>query len=113
MPIVSLKVLPIGVGVSVSKYIARVVALLEEKGYKPIVTPDTTVISVADLSEVGVILRLVHDELHSMGVQRIVTIVMVDDRRDVEERSPQSLVERVLELKKLERKELKQPRGVM
>ena len=100
MPIVSIKVIPIGIGTSVSRYIARVVSLLEERGYKPIVTPDTTVIQVNDLSEIGVIVKLVHDELYSMGVQRIETIIMIDDRRDVEERSPEMLVARVEELKK-------------
>ncbi|BES81202.1 MTH1187 family thiamine-binding protein [Pyrodictium abyssi] len=95
MPIVSLKVLPVGVGTSLSRYIARIVALLEAHGYKPIVTPDTTVIQVRDLSEVGAIVRMVHDELYSMGVPRMVTIVMVDDRRDAEESSPEELVQRV------------------
>ncbi len=113
MPIVSLKVIPLGVGVSVSRYIARIVALLEEKGYKPTVTPDTTIITVNDLSEVGVVLRIVHDELYSMGVQRIVTIVMVDDRRDIGERSPEELVASVAAKIEEERKALREPRGVM
>ncbi|KSW12408.1 hypothetical protein CF15_06680 [Pyrodictium occultum] len=107
MPIVSLKVMPMGVGTSVSRYIARVVALLEAHGYKPEVTPDTTVIQVSDLSEVGAIVRMVHDELYSMGVPRVVTIVMIDDRRDVEEASPEEMVQKVLRKVEEERKNVK------
>jgi uncharacterized protein (TIGR00106 family) len=114
MPIVSLKVLPLGVGTSASRYIARVVALLEAHGYKPMVTPDTTVIQVNDLSEVGRIVKMVHDELYSMGVMRIVTIVMVDDRRDMEERAPDQLVQSVLAKMAEEKEKIrKEIHGVM
>ncbi len=113
MPTVSLKVIPIGVGTSLSKYIARVVALLEAKGYKPIVTPDTTVIQVGDVSEIGPLVRMIHDELYSMGVTRVLTIVMIDDRRDVEERPPQALVERVMAQLEHEKKKLRDLHGVM
>ena len=87
--------------------------MLEERGYKPRITPDTTIIQVNDLSEVGVIVKIVHDELYSMGVQRVVTIVMIDDRRDVGERSPEELVESVKSKIEEERKALRQPHGVM
>ena len=114
MPVVSLKVIPVGVGTSVSRYIARVIALLEEHGYRPMVTPDTTVIQVNDLSEVGAILRIVHDELYSMGVARIVTVVMVDDRRDVEERTPEELVRSVMAKVEEEKRRLREDvHGVM
>jgi len=114
LPIVSIKVVPLGVGVSVSRYIARVVALLEEHGYRPMVTPDTTVIQLRDLSEVGMVLRIIHDELYSMGVPRIVTIVMIDDRRDVEERPPEELVQSVVSKLEEERRRLREDvHGVM
>ncbi len=114
MPVVSLKVIPVGVGTSVSRYIARVIALLEDHGYRPMVTPDTTVIQVNDLSEVGAILRIVHDELYSMGVARIVTVVMVDDRRDVEERTPEELVRSVMAKVEEEKRRLREDvHGVM
>jgi uncharacterized protein YqgV (UPF0045/DUF77 family) len=89
------------------------VALLEAKGYKPIVTPDTTVIQVNDISEVGPLVRMIHDELYSMGVARILTIVMIDDRRDVEERPPQEAVERVMAQLESERRKLRDLHGVM
>ncbi|ABM80906.1 thiamine-binding protein [Hyperthermus butylicus] len=104
MPTVSIKVIPIGVGPSLSRYIARVVALLEAKGYKPLVTPDTTVIQVNDVSEIGPLVRMIHDELYSMGVARVLTIIMIDERRDVAEAPPQAAVEKVLARLQEERK---------
>jgi uncharacterized protein (TIGR00106 family) len=113
MPLVSIKVIPVGVGTSLSRYIARVVALLESKGYKPRVTADTTVLTVSDVSEVGAIVKMVHDELYSMGVQRIITLVMIDERRDVEERTPEELVQSVLAKLDEERRRISHVRGVM
>ncbi len=113
MPLVSIKVVPLGVGTSISRYVARVVALLESKGYRPQVTADTTVLTVSDVSEVGAIVKMVHDELYSMGVQRVLTIVMIDDRRDVEERSPEEIVQSVVSKLEEERRRISQVRGVM
>ncbi|BEP17993.1 MTH1187 family thiamine-binding protein [Pyrofollis japonicus] len=113
MPTVALKVIPIGVGTSLSRYIARVVALLEAEGYSPIVTPDNTVIHVRDLSEIGAIIRKVHDELYSMGVTRIVTVVTVDDRRDREEELPNEKVQKVMQVLDEERKKIRNVHGVM
>ena len=107
MPTVSIKVIPIGVGTSLSRYIARVVALLEAKGYKPLVTPDTTVIQVNDVSEIGPLVRMIHDELYSMGVARVLTIIMIDDRRDISETPPQAAVEKVLVRLREEKEKLK------
>ncbi len=113
MPLVSIKVIPLGVGTSVSKYIARAIALLESEGYRPKVQADTTILQVSDLSEIGAIVKKVHDELYSMGVQRIVTIVMIDDRRDVEERPPEALVQSVMSKLDEERKKIREVKGVM
>ncbi|MCE4600367.1 MAG: thiamine-binding protein [Desulfurococcales archaeon] len=95
MPIVSFKVVPITGERSVSKYVAEAVKVLVEEGFDPIVTPDTTVISLDDLTRVGEILGKIHDRLTGLGVNRVVTIVMVDDRRDKPGRHPLDLVKSV------------------
>ncbi len=97
MPIVSIKVIPTGVGVSVSSYVAAAVDVIESMGFRPVVTPDTTVLRVDDLEKLGPLLKKVHDKLCSMGVKRLLTIVMIDDRRDIGEREPEELVRRVEE----------------
>lgn len=95
MPIVSFKVVPIVGEASVSKYITRAVEVLIEEGFNPIVTPDTTVVSVDDLSRIGGAAARIHEELAKMGVGRIVTIIMIDDRRDKPARDPMELVQSV------------------
>lgn len=95
MPIVSLKVIPIVGEKSVSKYIARAVEVLVEEGLNPITTPDTTVFSTKDLSRIGSLIERIHEELEKMGVGRIVTVMMIDDRRDKPDRDPMELVRSV------------------
>ena len=98
MPIVSIKVMPRSrdCSVSVSKYVAEAVKVLEKHGIKPMITPDTTVFRLDDISMLGVIVKDIHEKLKGMGVVRILTLVMVDERVDKPERDPQDLVDRVL-----------------
>ncbi len=76
------KVIPLGVGPSISKYVAEAVRVLREMGYKPVVGPADTSVEVGSLEEIGRILRRIHDTLTAMGAPRIITIITVDDRRD-------------------------------
>ncbi len=98
MPVVSIKVMPRtrDCSVSVSKHVAEAVKVLEEHGLKPVVTPDTTVFRLDDISILGRILKDIHERLKSMGAVRILTLVMVDERVDKPERDPQDLVDSVL-----------------
>ena len=95
MPLVSFKVIPVVGEKSVSRYVAEAVRILREEGLDPVVTPDTTVVVVEDLSIVGGLLARIHARLQEMGVGRIVTIVMIDDRVDKPLRRPEELVESV------------------
>ncbi len=95
IPLVSFKVIPIVGEKSVSRYVAEAVRILREEGLEPFVTPDTTVVAVEDLSIVGGLLAKIHKRLQDMGVERIVTVVMVDDRVDKPLRRPEELVESV------------------
>ncbi len=79
---VTIKVIPLGVGPSISRYVAEAVRVLRDMGYKPLVGPADTSIEVGSLEDVGRILRRIHDTLAAMGAPRILTIVSVDDRRD-------------------------------
>ncbi len=95
MPIVSFKVVPIVGEKSVSRYIIEAVRVLREEGFEPIVTPDTTVVSMPSLENLGSVLQKIHDKLHEMGVVRIVTLVMIDDRSDKPLRDPLEMVKKV------------------
>jgi len=97
MPIVSLKVIPSTGSPSVSHLVAEAVRILQEHGLEPIVTPDTTVFQMESLEPLGRILARIHERLRELGAQRVVTIVMIDDRFDKPGRRPEELVDRVYE----------------
>ncbi len=95
MPVVSFKIIPIVGEKSVSKYIIEAVKVLRDEGLEPIVTPDTTVVSLKSLDDIGMLLSKMHERLRNMGVQRIVSIVMVDDRVDMPLRDPLETAKKV------------------
>ena len=106
---VSITIIPLGVGTSISHYVAKTVEILEELGYKPIVGPSETSFELRSLEELGKIIRKIHDTIHSMGVQRIITAIMIDDRRD----KYQPLEAKVEKVKYLRRTIKRRPLGVI
>ncbi len=83
MAIIEFSIVPVGTGSpSVSMYIARAVKVLEnETGLKYATTPMGTIVE----GELGRLLSLIpkiHQALFDSGVQRIVTNIKIDDRRD-------------------------------
>lgn len=106
---VSISIIPLGVGTSISHYIAKAVEVIEKLGYKPIVGPAETSFEIPSLEELGKVLREIHDTLHAMGVQRIITVVTIDDRRD----KYQPLEAKVEKVKFLKKTMPKRPIGVI
>ena len=82
--IVELSIIPMGGGTSVSKIIAHVIKSLEETGVKYEVTPMCTVFEADSVEEALRIVRVAHDAVFRQGVKRAITLVKIDDRRDVE-----------------------------
>lgn len=83
MAIVQLSIVPIGTGTSsISKYVARAFKLLEnQKDVVYQLTPMGTIIE-GDLDRVLSIVRQIHESAFDKGVQRVLTTVIIDDRRD-------------------------------
>lgn len=106
---VSIKIIPIGVGTSLSTYVAKTVEIIENLGYKPIISPAETSFEIDSIEKLGYVLRKIHDTLYSMGVQRIVTIITVDDRRD----KYVSLESKVRKIEILKKKVVKEIHGIM
>ncbi len=83
MAIVQLSIVPIGTGASsISRYVARAFKLLEEQkdlGYQ--LTAMGTIIE-GDLDRVMSVVRRMHESGFGEGVQRVLTTVIIDDRRD-------------------------------
>lgn len=85
MAVVSVTVVPVGTGsTSVSPYVARCHEILAgAEGIKYRLTPMSTVIEGELETILAVIVRL-HDVPFEKGAMRVLTTMMIDDRRDKE-----------------------------
>ncbi|MEE2982993.1 MAG: MTH1187 family thiamine-binding protein [Pseudomonadota bacterium] len=78
---VDLCVVPIGVGVSVSEYIAECERLIEGAGLESELHPYGTVIQ-GDWDAVFRVVKQCHERVHEMGVPRVFTTLKVGTRTD-------------------------------
>jgi len=83
MAIVQLSIVPIGTGTSsISKYVARAFKLLEtQRDVAYQLTPMGTIIE-GSLDKVISIVRQMHESAFDEEVQRVLTTLIIDDRRD-------------------------------
>ncbi len=79
--IVDLSVIPIGVGVSLSKYVAACEKVLAEAGLKTQLHANGTNIE-GEWEEVFGAIRRCHEVLHEMGAPRIATTIRLGTRVD-------------------------------
>ena len=91
--LVDIAVEPLGTSSpSISKYVKKVLEILDREGIKYYSAPSMTTIELDDITKLGFILKEIDDELEKMGVKRILTLLKIDDRRDKE-----NSIERILE----------------
>lgn len=88
--IVSFTLVPIGVGVSVSPYIAALEKVLEESGLNYEVNSNSTNIE-GDWDEVFSVIKQCHKVAHGDGVSRIHTTIQVGTRTDREQKMADKL----------------------
>ena len=83
MAVVQVTVVPLGTaGTSLSPYVKRVLGVLERHpGIKARVGPNGTTLE-GDLDELWPVICEMHEAPFAAGVQRVMTLVNVDDRRD-------------------------------
>ena len=79
--ILDLCVVPIGVGVSVSKYIAACQQVIEEAGLVPHLHPYGTTIE-GEWDTVLAAVKRCHETVHEMGAPRISTTIKLGTRTD-------------------------------
>lgn len=79
--IADLGVVPIGVGLSLSKYVAACENILKEAGLNPRLHAYGTNIE-GEWDDVFSALKKCHEVLHEMGVPRISTVIKVGTRTD-------------------------------
>jgi uncharacterized protein (TIGR00106 family) len=83
MAMIDISVVPVGTGgPSVSDYVAGAVRILKnEPGIKYELTAMNTVIE-GDLEHLLSLVKRMHDSVFNSGIQRVVTTVRIDERRD-------------------------------
>lgn len=81
--ICELSIVPLGVGVSVSKYVAEAIRTLDRLGVKYVITPMCTVFEAESHKEAFRIAAEAHEAVLRIGAIRVVTTLKIDDRRDV------------------------------
>jgi uncharacterized protein (TIGR00106 family) len=79
-------VIPVGTGsTSVSDYVAAAVkALKNVKDVKLELTPMGTILEAERLETILEAIRVAHESTFQAGALRVVTVIKIDDRRDVE-----------------------------
>ena len=83
MAIVNVSIVPLGTNSpSLSQYVTRAIKVVERNGHvKYQLTPMGTILE-GDLDGVLSIIRQMHESVFSEGVQRVLTTIKIDDRRD-------------------------------
>ncbi|MEJ2189417.1 MAG: MTH1187 family thiamine-binding protein [Acidobacteriota bacterium] len=79
--IVDLSVIPLGVGLSLSTYVAACERVLREAGLEPQLHANGTNVE-GDWDEIMAALKRCHEVLHEMGVPRIATNLRLGTRID-------------------------------
>ena len=80
--IAQLSVYPIGEGTSLSRFVRKGVAVVEQSGYAYDVGGMATTVEIPDLDALFDLVKKVHAAHVAEGAQRIVIDLKVDDRRD-------------------------------
>ena len=79
--IVDLCIVPIGVGVSLSSYVAACEKVLSESGLKAVLHANGTNIE-GEWEQVFTAVRRCHEVVHEMGAPRVFTVMKVGTRTD-------------------------------
>jgi len=82
--IIEFSIVPLGVGISVSKFVAEAVKVLEEEGVNYKLTPMCTIFEVDSIDRAFEIIAKAHKAVINIGAQRVLTSIKIDDRRDIE-----------------------------
>jgi len=87
--IAEIKVIPVGVGTSLSRHIGKACEIIKESGLKYQLTPTATVIE-GDMDEILELMKRIHNTLMN-ELDRCIFMLTIDSRKD----KVQSLEERI------------------
>ena len=82
MIISQLSIAPVGKDVSLSKYVKTALNILEKNNVKFETNAMATVIETEDLNTLFKVVEESHNAITDLGVERVITELKIDDRRD-------------------------------
>ena len=98
MVIAEISIFPLGTGSpGVSEYVAATVRELEASGLECTLGPMGTTVEAESVEEVYAALARAQAAVFELGVGRAYTVIKMDERRDVEDRSAEEMVRSVRE----------------
>lgn len=81
--VVEFSVIPLGVGISLSRFLAPALKELDRRGVKYEITPMCTIFEAENAAEALDMVKAAHEAVFKNNVKRVVTYVKIDDRRDI------------------------------
>jgi uncharacterized protein (TIGR00106 family) len=82
MIIAQLSIAPVGKSISLSKYVKLVIETLKKENIKFETNAMATVIETDDLNKLFDVVQKAHNAVLKYGVERVITELKIDDRRD-------------------------------
>ena len=82
--VVEFNIIPLGGGINVSKYLAPALHEVKKAKVKHQLTSMCTIFEAKNVEEAFNIVQTAHSAVFTTGIQRVVTTVKIDDRRDIE-----------------------------
>ena len=82
MIISQLSIVPIGMDVSVSTHVKKVIGIIKKHDVKSETNAMATVIETKDIETLFKIVQDAHMSMINSGAQRVITELKIDDRRD-------------------------------
>ncbi len=73
---------PIGMGISLSRYVKRAIKVLDESNLDYEIGPMSTTIEAGSVEQILEVIGKMHNAIGEAGCQRISTAIRIDDRRD-------------------------------
>ena len=95
--IVQFSIVPIGEGVSVSRFVVEALKKVEASGFRFQLTPMSTILEADNLGDAMEVILNAHEALFNSGAERVVTDIKIDDRRD----KPRRMEDKVEKVKSL------------
>lgn len=82
MIIAELSIVPVGSGISVSKYVKVAIKTLEGRGVRVIPGPMSTILECKDIDLLFKAVKAAHKAVLAAGAVRVIVTLKIDDRTD-------------------------------